>query len=973
MFAFVHRIIADALCGASAFMVRPKRRRQNLTSGGFDSLEPRLLMTVRIWDGSATLNDNWSDARNWVGEVAPVSGDDLIFPAGIGLLDRGTKNDLPFATFKSIEFQSGDYKLTGNSITLTGDITVAASQQPVKIEFPILLTAATHRINVGKASLLELNGRLSNIAGDAGRFIKTGEGSLIFGGTAINSLRQSMLVEQGRLILRKTNGVDAFSGPLTIGGGVNGPAGEARVIVDQLNPNNVSLPSGLVGSPAVTIQETQNGKGILESTRGNLRVGPLTLRGGTVQGTTLQLAGDVTVLPSSTRSNIDSVVLDLGSSQRRFKMASNSSLRITSAMQKLTSFTSGGQGLILESIDGEGGGTLTLFPSSANTYAGQTVVKAGLLEIDSAVAGRTVVPGPIVVSSSTNATARIETKQAGIVADGATVRIGRQGSWFHSGGIETIASLNVLDGGIVTAFFGSPDSLKVTGTTTVSANSSVEAKNTATIRFEGDVKLLGGSLLADGGNMNFQRDLLMTGGIARSVPAASGPANGILGFARGIDVQPAAAESRISGRIQFRASAFGGLVHRITVAQGPAVNDLTIDADIIPGSSTGELFKAGLGRLVFLGTSEADNRLNNAAGELLLEGEINNPAAEVRSSQGFVFGGGHADVLRISGGTFSPGFNLGTMDVNQAFFTNARIQFIMNGIQAGVQHDQLKAVDLHLGNAGNNLPLLDVQLRPGFIPALNQVLEIVDINNDSGVVGRFADLNSQLLDEGAIFVASGQNFQISYLGGDGNDIVIKRVNAAPAFQNRSLPRVIKEGDVATLKGVITEADPEDTFFLDVNWGDGTIETFTFPPGSPRQVAVSHRYLQSSTNGGNPGYFTVHAAWRDDHGASNAAKFQIRVKNSPPTISRAKFDSTPKLNEPAVLRAFVLDASPEDDIDVRVRWGDGSPEEIVRVPAGSTSFFSSHRYEKTGAFTVTLLPTDEDGLDGHVFRIRLRVL
>jgi hypothetical protein len=107
MFAFVHRIIADVLCGASAFMVRPKRRRQNPASGGFDSLEPRLLMTVRIWDGSATLNDNWFDARNGVGEEAPVSGDDLIFSAGIGLLDRGTKNDLPFATFKSIEIPVG--------------------------------------------------------------------------------------------------------------------------------------------------------------------------------------------------------------------------------------------------------------------------------------------------------------------------------------------------------------------------------------------------------------------------------------------------------------------------------------------------------------------------------------------------------------------------------------------------------------------------------------------------------------------------------------------------------------------------------------------------------------------------------------------------------------------------------------------------------------------------------------------------
>jgi hypothetical protein len=96
-----------------------RRRKRTQQSLRIDDLEPRLLMTVRVWDGGAALNDKWSDPKNWVGDVAPVfAQDDLVFPAGVGLLDRSTRNDFGFFVVKSIRFEGTDYKITGGRIGL---------------------------------------------------------------------------------------------------------------------------------------------------------------------------------------------------------------------------------------------------------------------------------------------------------------------------------------------------------------------------------------------------------------------------------------------------------------------------------------------------------------------------------------------------------------------------------------------------------------------------------------------------------------------------------------------------------------------------------------------------------------------------------------------------------------------------------------------------------------------------------------
>lgn len=69
---------------------------------------------LRTWD-SGGADDNWSTPQNWVGDVAPVAGDDLLFPPGARM---GPMNDFPAGTtFNSIIFSAGNNTLDGNPIT----------------------------------------------------------------------------------------------------------------------------------------------------------------------------------------------------------------------------------------------------------------------------------------------------------------------------------------------------------------------------------------------------------------------------------------------------------------------------------------------------------------------------------------------------------------------------------------------------------------------------------------------------------------------------------------------------------------------------------------------------------------------------------------------------------------------------------------------------------------------------------------
>src|SRR5437899_804929 len=87
-----------------------------------ERLEDRTVPAVATWDGGGADN-HWTTAANWVGDVAPQPGDDLVFPSGAAQL--ATVNDFPGGTeFHSFKIAAPSYHLTGNGIALTAGFSV---------------------------------------------------------------------------------------------------------------------------------------------------------------------------------------------------------------------------------------------------------------------------------------------------------------------------------------------------------------------------------------------------------------------------------------------------------------------------------------------------------------------------------------------------------------------------------------------------------------------------------------------------------------------------------------------------------------------------------------------------------------------------------------------------------------------------------------------------------------------------------
>ena len=113
------------------------------------------------WNGGSTVDGNWSRNENWSG-LAPAGGDTLFFG---GSARTSNANDLSDGTpFSGINFNSGAgvFTLSGNSITLDGNISnLSANTQTINL--PIALSNVRTIYGVGKQ--ITLNGVLSGTGG----------------------------------------------------------------------------------------------------------------------------------------------------------------------------------------------------------------------------------------------------------------------------------------------------------------------------------------------------------------------------------------------------------------------------------------------------------------------------------------------------------------------------------------------------------------------------------------------------------------------------------------------------------------------------------------------------------------------------------------------------------------------------------------------------------------------------------------
>ncbi|MBI5089475.1 MAG: autotransporter-associated beta strand repeat-containing protein [Actinobacteria bacterium] len=169
------------------------------------------------WDGGGA-SSTWSDAANWVGDVAPLAGSDLLFPAGAARLSN--VNDLAAGfDVASIDIASAGYSLSGNAIDLIGDVAATHTTGTSTIALDVNLPS-TRAFDVAAGATLVVSG---SIAGATAGVSKTSPGTLQITGPGAGSYTGSTAVGAGVLdvdgSITSSSQVDVASGGTLAGSG----------------------------------------------------------------------------------------------------------------------------------------------------------------------------------------------------------------------------------------------------------------------------------------------------------------------------------------------------------------------------------------------------------------------------------------------------------------------------------------------------------------------------------------------------------------------------------------------------------------------------------------------------------------------------------------------------------------------------------------------------------------------------------
>jgi hypothetical protein len=108
------------LADNATFVAGGRTLRVNYTSTEVTLTDVTVESSTKTWSGLGA-DDNWSTGDNWVGGVAPVAGDDLVFPETPRLTPF---NDLAaFTSFASMTFSGTSViSITGASVVITNEI-----------------------------------------------------------------------------------------------------------------------------------------------------------------------------------------------------------------------------------------------------------------------------------------------------------------------------------------------------------------------------------------------------------------------------------------------------------------------------------------------------------------------------------------------------------------------------------------------------------------------------------------------------------------------------------------------------------------------------------------------------------------------------------------------------------------------------------------------------------------------------------
>jgi autotransporter-associated beta strand protein len=282
----------------------------------------------------------------------------------------------------------------------------------------------------------------------------------------------------------------------------------------------------------------------------------------------------------------------------------------------------------------------------------------------------------------------------------------------------------------------------------------------------------------------------------------------------------------LSGNAETIGSITGAATNQITLAAGT----LTIDTPdpwssfqgVITGS--GGLIKKGVGTLAIQSAQAYTGMTTVQAGVLRVEAQGVLPGP-VKVTGGILRGTGSVGALQANGGRIEPGLSAGVLKaLSLNLSAGATLAFELNGPAVGTQYDQLQVT------GGINVNGATLELSAPNDAAFNSAFIIVKNDGQFAVTGTFAGLA-----EGAIvFPSNGRALRISYVGGDGNDIVL--TPAAPAYYlSEGATGAFFDTDILIANPSATAAEAALTFLL----SDGTTkaETRNVPGRSRLTISV----------------------------------------------------------------------------------------------------------------------------------------
>jgi PKD repeat protein len=195
-------------------------------------------------------------------------------------------------------------------------------------------------------------------------------------------------------------------------------------------------------------------------------------------------------------------------------------------------------------------------------------------------------------------------------------------------------------------------------------------------------------------------------------------------------------------------------------------------------------------------------------------------------------------------------------------------------------------------------------------------------------------------------------------GESSNTETVRVTNVAPSNIQIAPMAPIDEHGVAQLELSFDDPGSPDVHQVEVDWGDGQVETFNLSVGE-RFFSTTHQYLDDDPTGTPQDLYQVKVRVLDDDGGVGTAETSVEVRDvAPLDVAVAPLASIIAEGSAANLTVTFDDPGTLDTHTFEVDWGDGHVT-AGAVAAGMHTFAASHTYADNGNYNVTVRVTDDD--------------